>query len=126
MWQKFIGREDLRMKTSRRSTVLKFLGGSNSYDSEKVQQNARWAAMVRTPRWSSEWDEMVERAKQQFSAELFVSQSEYRSSVAIAKEFAFSIARDIASVLNFLPSRLMRPLSDFLTRVYAKLRIRSQ
>lgn len=125
MWQKFIRREDLKMKTSRRSTVLKFLGGSNDYDSEKVQQNARWAAMIITPGWSSEWDEMVERARQQFSAELFVSQPEYRSSVEIAKELAFSIARDFASVLNFLPSIVMRPLKAFSARKYAKLRVKS-
>lgn len=125
MWQKFIKREDLKLKTGRKSTVLKFLGGSNNYDSEKVQQNARWAARISTPGWSREWDEMVERAKQQFSAELFVSQPEYRSSVEIAGEFAFSIARDFASVLKFLPSRLMRPLRAISAKEYTKLRARS-
>ena len=81
MWRKFMIRDDFRLKTSQRSTILKFLGDSNKYDSEKIHQNLRWFNRMQQLTWTQEWRSLVSEAKHQLAAEIFVSQPEYSSSV---------------------------------------------
>lgn len=59
MWRKFFIREDLRLKTSKRSTVHKFLGVSNKYDAEKIEQNNYWFTKTTQPEWSARWNHEI-------------------------------------------------------------------
>ena len=72
MWQKFLRREDFNFITTPRCTVLKFLGGSNRYDEQKIEQNQRWFGEMQDPDWVQKWDRKVERKHQIASAEAFV------------------------------------------------------
>jgi glycosyltransferase involved in cell wall biosynthesis len=72
MWQKFMRNSDLKMKTSSMSTIIKFLGGSNIFDLEKIEQNHRWAKTISNPDWASEWQSQVEAHRLEKLAEWFV------------------------------------------------------
>lgn len=72
MWQKFLRREDFSFITTLRCTVLKFLGSSNRYDEQKIEQNQRWFRAMQDPEWILNWDQKVERCHQIASAEAYV------------------------------------------------------
>jgi glycosyltransferase involved in cell wall biosynthesis len=76
MWQKFMARTDFLLKTCRTSTVVKFLGGSNAYDAEKISQNKDWFQKLNQPDWPGKWNAWVEDTKHKLLAELFVNNSE--------------------------------------------------
>jgi glycosyltransferase involved in cell wall biosynthesis len=72
MWRKFLRREDFKFITTPRCTVLKFLGDSNRYDEQKIEQNQRWFGEMQDPGWVQKWDQKVERSHQIAAAEAFV------------------------------------------------------
>jgi len=72
MWRKFLVRPDFRFKTTSRCTVLKFLGDSNVYDSEKIEQNKKWFKLLVSSAWQQDWDVQVSRVHKIYAAELYV------------------------------------------------------
>lgn len=59
MWRKFLERWDFNVKTSKLSTIHKFMGTSNEYDTQKVEQNDRWFKKTLDPEWSSSWNDVI-------------------------------------------------------------------
>jgi hypothetical protein len=73
MWRKFLSRDELKVRTASKSTILKFLGGTNEYDQQKLDQNQRWFEKLSEENWSSQWHDQVEESKQRTLVEAFAS-----------------------------------------------------
>ena len=71
MWKKFLINSNFKFRTTQRCTILKFLGSSNVYDLEKVEQNNRWFNAMTNKEWLSYWEIEVARAHQLEAGALF-------------------------------------------------------
>lgn len=59
MWRKFLERIDFKVKTSKLSTIHKFLGTSNEYDTQKIEQNDSWFKKTLDSQWFSNWNHVI-------------------------------------------------------------------
>ncbi len=90
MWRKFIASPTMQLRTSRKSTIIKFLGDSNAYDLQKLDQNSRWSQEIQKPGAVSTWNERVEEEKHKLLAELFVRSSSRLTTALLRRIRSFS------------------------------------
>ena len=86
MWKKFLERDDFKFRTTTRCTVFKFLGGANTYDSEKIEQNRMWANLLTQPNLLREWDDLVNRVHQMEAGRLLAENCELQERLAKLSE----------------------------------------
>ena len=62
----------MALKTTNRCTVLKFLGGSNDFDAQKIEQVSRWSLDLTEPEFTPRWHNLVQQTHQKQAAIDFV------------------------------------------------------
>lgn len=59
MWRRFLERKEFKVRTSELSTIHKFLGTSNEYDTQKIEQNDSWFKKTLDSQWFSNWNHVI-------------------------------------------------------------------
>lgn len=113
MWRKFLEREDFKVKTSKLSTIHKFLGTSNDYDIQKIEQNDYWFKKTLEPKWFSRLNEVVVPNALRVQKSIEESKSalvETVSELVALRLTADSLEKEIVEIRSSKSWRLTQPL----------------
>ena len=113
MWRKFLERKDFKVKTSAISTIHKFLGTSNEYDTQKIEQNDSWFKKTLDSQWFSNWNHVIisQALKMQNDIEAHkLSLAEALSDSGSLKSRVRGLENEIVQIQSSKSWRLTKPL----------------